>query len=317
MNRYLKETSFALVILISGVTALSADSAYKKVGTLDINTNKASDLCDIAISPEGHFYVLDRGNSQILKYGEDGNLIKTIGKYGKENGFFNEPGALAFVGKKLWVADTKNQRIQIYSNDTFERSIEPDMPKYPAQLGVVGNRVFVTQGSIHPSRGGLVVFDDTGRLLTSHDAASHLYNDRSDIFWNLAQLVPLESGNLFVGLLFHNTVFVIDGDGQVQMRKDMKKHYAGYPEATDDGLVMPGGYCVSAFASGPKDSIFASVCDNEKRKCGQVHHFSPDLETVIGKFEVDYFVEKMVYMARKHRLAVIDKKQRVTFYEIR
>jgi DNA-binding beta-propeller fold protein YncE len=76
----------------------------------------------IAIDDRGRLFVADTGNKRVAVYDSDENLLTQFG--GLEYGFaqLNEPVGLAVVDKKVYVADTWNQRIQVFeevSEGTF------------------------------------------------------------------------------------------------------------------------------------------------------------------------------------------------------
>ncbi len=77
---------------------------------------------DVIVAPNGDIFVADghggNTNARILKFTQDGKLIKTWGKKGSAHGEFSTPHALAFDSKgRLFVGDRGNNRIQIFDQD--------------------------------------------------------------------------------------------------------------------------------------------------------------------------------------------------------
>lgn len=63
-------------------------------------------------------FVADTQAHQILVFDPAGTLIKTIGERGERQGEFNYPTHLAVGHEKLYVTDTLNARIQVFSTPT-------------------------------------------------------------------------------------------------------------------------------------------------------------------------------------------------------
>lgn len=76
---------------------------------------------DVAFDADGNLYVADGGNFRIVKFGPDGNVIKTFGEKGTEEGQFNFPHSVVVKGDTLYVTDRENRRIQLFDlNGTFK-----------------------------------------------------------------------------------------------------------------------------------------------------------------------------------------------------
>ena len=79
---------------------------------------------DVLVAPDGHIFVSEGhssaagSNARILKFDRTGKLVKTIGKFGKGPGEFDQPHALAMDSKgRIFVGDRSNNRIQILDQD--------------------------------------------------------------------------------------------------------------------------------------------------------------------------------------------------------
>ncbi len=81
---------------------------------------------DVAWDAQGDIFISDGfGNARIAKFDKNGKFIKSWGSRGSEPGQLNNPRSLAIDAHgNVFVADTGNQRIQIFDNDgTFKTQI--------------------------------------------------------------------------------------------------------------------------------------------------------------------------------------------------
>ena len=81
----------------------------------------------MAISPDGtEIFISDRWNARIQVTDLDGKFKRQFGKKGSANGEFNDPKQLAFDPEgNLWVADSDNHRLQVFTRDgAFLRKYE-------------------------------------------------------------------------------------------------------------------------------------------------------------------------------------------------
>jgi hypothetical protein len=76
----------------------------------------SADLGGIAISPANVFISASQENN-IKKYDTMGNFITNFGSSGSGNGQFNNPQEIAYGNGELFVADTGNHRVQVFSTD--------------------------------------------------------------------------------------------------------------------------------------------------------------------------------------------------------
>jgi len=72
----------------------------------------------------GRVFVADTGEHNIKVYSDAGELAQVIGQLGTQQGEFNAPTHVSFVGDQLYVTDTFNARVQIFdSKGKFLRAI--------------------------------------------------------------------------------------------------------------------------------------------------------------------------------------------------
>ena len=74
---------------------------------------------DTVVGPDGSTYVTDGyGNSRVVKFTREGNLVKYWGDRGTGPGQFNTPHSIVIdSNSNLYVADRQNNRIQVFDTD--------------------------------------------------------------------------------------------------------------------------------------------------------------------------------------------------------
>jgi DNA-binding beta-propeller fold protein YncE len=73
----------------------------------------------IAIGPDGSVYVVDQGHTRIAKFSFGGELLAVWGSKGNGDGQFDDPTSVAVdpATNKVYVADPRNRRIQVFDSD--------------------------------------------------------------------------------------------------------------------------------------------------------------------------------------------------------
>ena len=74
---------------------------------------------DTVVGPDGSTYVTDGyGNSRVVKFTREGNLVKYWGDRGNKPGQFNTPHNIVMdANQTLYVADRANNRVQVFDTD--------------------------------------------------------------------------------------------------------------------------------------------------------------------------------------------------------
>jgi len=74
---------------------------------------------DTVVGPDGSTYVTDGyGNSRVVKFTREGNLVKYWGDRGTKPGQFNTPHSIVMdANSNLYVADRQNDRVQVFTTD--------------------------------------------------------------------------------------------------------------------------------------------------------------------------------------------------------
>lgn len=105
---------------------LVADAELKIVARLDARGNPRASFgrgvlkrpTGVAYDPVGQrIFVADTAAHDIKVFDAKGELVKVIGRHGEGAGEFNFPTHLAFAHGELYVTDTMNSRIQVFSAD--------------------------------------------------------------------------------------------------------------------------------------------------------------------------------------------------------
>jgi DNA-binding beta-propeller fold protein YncE len=74
---------------------------------------------DTVVGPDGSTYITDGyGNSRVVKFTKEGNLVKYWGDRGTKPGQFNTPHNIVMdTNSNLYVADRQNSRVQVFDTD--------------------------------------------------------------------------------------------------------------------------------------------------------------------------------------------------------
>jgi sugar lactone lactonase YvrE len=74
---------------------------------------------DTVVGPDGSTYITDGyGNSRVVKFTREGNLVKYWGDRGTKPGQFNTPHNIVMdANSNLYVADRQNSRVQVFDTD--------------------------------------------------------------------------------------------------------------------------------------------------------------------------------------------------------
>ena len=101
------------------------DASFAQIGALDPAPLTMAGPNDLAISPTtGNIYVVDSAGHQVMEFDSAaGTLVRAWGSEGSGMAQFRSPQAIAVsaAGDLIYVADTDNYRVQVFSADgTFQ-----------------------------------------------------------------------------------------------------------------------------------------------------------------------------------------------------
>jgi sugar lactone lactonase YvrE len=123
---------------------------------------------DITVGPDNVIYVLDTGNGKVHKYTTEGKYLGGWGNKGANDGEMSGPTGIALNGSTVYIADTDNHRIQVFSDGgVFRRkwTVEEwelagwEAPRLTFDAGT--RRLYATSTVAHQ----VLVFDPNGKKL--------------------------------------------------------------------------------------------------------------------------------------------------------
>ena len=131
----------------------------------------------------GKVYVADRGAHEVKVFSGDGNLLQTIGVPGSAPGELNAPMHIRVAGSKIYVSDSLNANVQIFSLTDGHR------------LGQIGQRGLFVGNMVRPKG---VTVDSEGNIYVVESYYDHLLiYDESGQF-----LLPIGGTGSDVGQFF-------------------------------------------------------------------------------------------------------------------
>ena len=87
----------------------------------------------LSINSSGNLYVADTGTNEIIELDTLGNILKTIGGFGRKELSFDLPDDVFANTLNVYVADKNNDRIQIFDKDlNFLSSFKASRNPIPA-----------------------------------------------------------------------------------------------------------------------------------------------------------------------------------------
>jgi len=266
------------------------------------------------LNKKGHLYILDKGLSSIYKVSMEGEFLLTIGRQGQGPGELFRPNDLALIGNKLWVADSRNGRIQVFEDDRFLESIKLRGIRSPSNLAVVGDEVFISGASLTPHHGPITVLSDKGEVLRelSWFPDDHTYKGNTVGLWTSLRMRPMRD-RLLLGFTFDNLITVLDDTGTTVANRRMDGLYEAYSVKRGSDL-MPAGFSAMAFGEGPDQTVLVATCDLDNRRCGTLIRLSPGLDEVIQRWDFGSSIRYIACLTDYEMLILINLDAEVRIY---
>ncbi len=155
------------------IQVFGPDGAFRReLGAIARGGAGLTSVGAVAVAPDGSVYVAD-GTDRIFRFGADGTVLDSWGQTGSQTGQFrfgagggNASGAgggIAVAGGNVYVADTRNDRIQRFSADGSDGTVIVARGRLsrPQGIAVRGSRLIVADDVHHR----LAVFDTGGRFI--------------------------------------------------------------------------------------------------------------------------------------------------------
>ena len=130
---------------------------------------------DVAIAPDGSFYVSDGyRNSRITKFSQNGEFITSWGTKGRDAGQFDVPHSIALdAQERIYVSDRGNARIQIFdeTGHFIQEWKDPSLGRpWAVRIDATGD-IFVVDGGdqneFWPNRARVLKLNANGKILAS------------------------------------------------------------------------------------------------------------------------------------------------------
>ena len=157
----------------------------------------------IAVAVKGDLlYVVDEGNNRVQKFNIGKKCFQSkFGKEGKDNGQFSNPHGICIDPEgKVFVADSNNNRIQVFlDDDSFAYSFECDEQPWEMVFDQSGHLHVISNGSKY-----VQVFTPKGKQFSSYEACANPVGIAIDAEGYIA--ICDKFGNLFIYSPHHTLV---------------------------------------------------------------------------------------------------------------
>jgi hypothetical protein len=308
-----------LLFLLFGITVLAIDFSKPVLCLQSDYDKKGFDFykCkDVSLDNEGNIYLLDNGNSRILKYDAKGNFLLSIGEVGKGPANFYDPDSMELVGDSIWVTDTRNNVIKIIKNDKIVEVFKINEMVLPRNICLVGNKIFISAGLHNPNDKSIAVFNKDMQLVKRISAGISVKGIDNKVLslWNRAKFCSSnDKKSLYVCFPFYPIIKQFNEDGELLSIYKMNKFYKFY---MDNNYKAPAGYGATAFSSGPSGTFFIAVCDNEKKICGKLIQLNSKLNKIVATKEFNnQHIWYINFFKKQNKFVIITSEDEVLFYD--
>ena len=161
----------------------------------------------IAIGPDNSVYVLDQGRTRVVKFAPNGEVLTVWGSKGTGDGQLDDPASVAVdpTTKKVYVADPRNKRIQVFDSDG-KFLTKWIVPEWGGPYGFEDLAIDSSKGRLYASSANInavLMFNLNGnRIGTLTPKSPELLDGPSGL--------ALANGKLYVLNMHGNRVTVID-----------------------------------------------------------------------------------------------------------
>jgi DNA-binding beta-propeller fold protein YncE len=184
-----------------------------KLGKAHVSGNDSTHFnlpTDVAISPDGSFYVSDGyGNSRVVKFSATGKYLFEWGKKGNKPGEFVIPHSINLdVKGNVYVADRENSRIQVFNPEGIflkEWDNEKSGKLYALAFDKTKTNLFAVDYLMNDTipKGSDIFLFDTATIKISQFGRSGSYNGP---ICRYHDLVLDDEGSIYVGDILGNRI---------------------------------------------------------------------------------------------------------------
>jgi len=182
------------------------------LATIDSSVTDLHKIQGISVDSHQNLYLVDSGNSKIIKFDSNGKLIKSWGSFGAGEGQLNNPSEIFVDSNSIHVADKGNSRIQTFDMDgNFQRTwgdsgIESQSLKNPESIAVSSSGTFYVSDS---SLNKISKYDSEGKY------AGHIESllTAAAKFASSNSIISNNNDNFFVLVSNDNRILQFSGDG--------------------------------------------------------------------------------------------------------
>ena len=229
----------------------------RRFGSYGSGPGQFSRPLDVAVAPDGSFYVVDEGNQNVQKFNSLGNYLYTIGTTGQPGplpGQFRAPVSAAVDSSgNLYVSDRRNYRIQKFDSQG----------NFLLEWGSYGTG----PGQFLEHNGVTVAPDDTVWVAGYHGHDIQRFDGQGNLLerWKGHESGPGEFSEARGVAIENNTLFVVDGWNQRIQAFDLSTGQFAY----EFGVRGQGDATVFNFpreiTAGPDGDLYISDDDNVRR----------------------------------------------------
>jgi len=256
-----------LLALVVGLVLPGSAAAFGQLssfGELGGGPAQLDAPAQIALGPDGNFYVADSGNDRVSVFGGDGSFLRSI------TGSMDDPQDVAFgAGGQIFVADKGSDRVDVFSSTgAFVRQIGEGELVDPTGVAVDGSTVYVADsGNSRVAR-----FSVTGAPLGSIELAppfsprdaivgadGNLYvadfgNERVDVFTKGGGFLR----SFGVGILSGPVALASDGSGGIYVADQVDERVEHFGAAGELLGGFPAEPNVAGVVAACGGNVFAS-----------------------------------------------------------
>jgi tripartite motif-containing protein 71 len=243
------------------------DAALKASGEITL-IKEAKDFLKetsrIAVDHRGDIYLVRIGDNRIVKMTKDTNITLTFGSGGTGRGQFNFPlGIVTDSNDTLYIADSKNNRVQIFQLTGVQESAlpvskcEPPMIEYDSAI-LTGQKIVDIDYIADDGLYAVTEFDDDLIYRGKNSDILVKYSKRENNLRNPKGLCVLKDGNIIVADTGNNKLRFISPSGMNEYQFGVKGTDISQFNALEAVAVNQQGYIYVADTKNHRIQIFNS-----------------------------------------------------------